>query len=208
MTSLATLTATTPGLPCRTTDPELWFSKSSSDRARAIAFCEGCPIRRECAQYAIDHQDISGVWGGTTLADRRQFWTGQRHRLDDQGRIRLVCGSERAYRAHFSYREQPGRDCVGGDCAAAHEELVTAQRRERLAAEHAKGGTSTGYFIHRRMGEPVCDGCREALKAERREQRERERAAGDRARAAWDARKAADRVTGRETAVQSLALAG
>ncbi|MFD4572068.1 WhiB family transcriptional regulator [Streptomyces sp. NPDC058417] len=208
MTTLHDLAAVTPGLPCRTTDPELWFSRSSSERALAVALCEDCPIRQACAQYAIDNRGVSGVWGGTTLADRSRFWTGQRHRLDEAGRIRLVCGSERAYRAHFSYREQPGPDCADGDCVAAHEELVTVRRRERLAAEHAKGGSAAGYFIHRRMGDPVCDGCREALRAERRERRERERAAGDRARAAWDARKAAERVAGPQAAVQPLALAG
>ncbi|WP_069773055.1 WhiB family transcriptional regulator [Streptomyces sp. LUP30] len=203
MTSLHTLTATTPGLPCRTTDPELWFSKSSTDRDRAIALCEECPIRRECAQYALDDREVSGVWGGTTLADRRQFWTGQQHRLDELGRIRLVCGSERAYRAHFSYREQP---C--GECVAAHEALVESERRAQLEAEHAAGGSSRGYFIHRRLGEPVCDDCREALRADRREQRERDRAAGDRARAAWDARKSADARRGLQIATQRLALAG
>ncbi|NUR42023.1 MAG: WhiB family transcriptional regulator, partial [Streptomyces sp.] len=39
MTTLAALAASTAGLPCRTTDPELWFSRTSADRTRAVALC-------------------------------------------------------------------------------------------------------------------------------------------------------------------------
>jgi hypothetical protein len=203
MTSLADLTATTPGLPCRTTDPELWFSKSSTDRAAAIALCQECPIRQACAQYALDDRSLKGIWGGTTAADRRQFWTGEQCRLDGQGRIRLECGSEKAYRAHFSYREQP---CV--ECRAAHDAVVEAERRAQLEQEHAKGGTSRGYFIHRRLGEVACAACRSGQGREAKARRERGRAAGDRAREAWDAQKGADALRGAQAAVQRLALAG
>lgn len=155
MTSLFNLTATTPGLPCRTTDPELWFSRSSSDRALAVALCTECPIRTACAQYALDNPDIRGVWGGTTLADRRSFRDGRPWRFDEQGRLRLECGSEEAYLSHFGYREQP---C--GPCAAAHEVHIEAQRRARLDEEHAKGGSTVGFWLHRRLGEAPCVACR------------------------------------------------
>lgn len=203
MTSLHLLAADTAGLPCRTTDPELWFSRSSSERALAVALCRECPIREACAQYALDNRDVTGVWGGTTTADRRLFWTGEPHRFDEQGRLRLLCGTERAYRAHFSYREQPCAECV-----AAHEEQVAGERRAQLAAEHTAGGSARGYFIHRRLGEAACAPCRAALGRKSREDRERQRAAGDRARAAWDARKAADAARGPQAPVQPLALAG
>lgn len=202
MTTLHTLTADTPGLPCRTTDPELWFSKSSNDRALAVALCLECPVQQRCAQLAIDEREAWGVWGGTTAADRRQFWTGEQCRFDEQGRLRLLCGSERAYRAHFSYREQP---C--DECRAAHDAQVAAERRVQLEAEHAKGGTSRGYFIHRRLGEAACVLCRAGQGREAKARRERDRAAGDRARAAWDARKAADTLRGAQATAQRLAIA-
>ncbi|MBL1107375.1 WhiB family transcriptional regulator [Streptomyces sp. 5-8] len=167
MTSLHDLTPTTPGLPCRTTDPDLWFSKSSTERALAQALCRECPLQQPCAQYALDNPELRGVWGGTTAADRRQFWTGEPCRLDEFGRVRLLCGSERAYRAHFGYREQPCEEC-----RAAHEEHVTAERRARLAEEHAAGGSVRGYELHRLLGEEACEACRgkrrEKSKARRR----------------------------------------
>jgi hypothetical protein len=160
MTSLATLTATTPGLPCRTNDPELWHSRSHTDRARAIALCQECPVRVACAQYALDHRDVRGVWGGTTAAERRSFWDGRPWRFDERGRLRLACGSVSAYHAHHTYREQP---CEA--CTAAWEEHLLAERRRRLEAEHAKGGTTTGYHLHRRIGERACDLCLGAMRA-------------------------------------------
>jgi hypothetical protein len=54
--------------------------------------------------------------------------------------------------------------------------FIEAQRRERLAAEHAAGGTQVGYFLHRRLGERPCAACLAGL--------QRERAAAARAREA------------------------
>ena len=203
MTSLNTLTATTAGLPCRTTDPEIFFSKSSTERERAKGLCQGCPIRTACAQYALDNPELSGVWGGTTAADRRSFRDGRPWRFDEQGRMRLVCGSEDAYRAHFGYREQP---CDA--CRAAHEEHITAQRRARLDEEHGKGGSGAGYFLHRRLGEAPCDPCREGLSAERACRPRSTPRGRARARAASVASGAAESVNGAPAAVQPLALAG
>jgi hypothetical protein len=204
MTSLQHLTATTDGLPCRTTDPELWFSKSSKDRGRAIALCGECPIRRACAQHALDDRDLQGVWGGTTDADRRQFWTGQAHRLDERGRIRLVCGSERAYRAHFTYREQP---C--DECQVAHEAHVTAGRRARLAVEHQGGGSSAGFWIHRSLGEPPCGGCRDAYLTLRSVgRRERARRGRHPSAGAAESLASTEALYGPQAGTQPLALAG
>lgn len=203
MTTLADLTARTPGLPCRTTDPELWFSKSSTERALAQALCRECPIRTACAQYALDNPELRGVWGGTTAADRRSFRDGRPWRFDERGRLRLECGSEEAYRAHFGYREQP---CSA--CRAAHEEHIAGQRRARLDVIHASadGGSTVGYWLHRRLGEPSCFNCLRAVQAQQALNRAR-RGRG-RPRGAARAAGASEAVTGAPAAVQPLALAG
>lgn len=209
MPTLADLTARTPDLPCRTTDPEIFFSKSSTDREQAKGLCQGCPIRTACAQHALDNPELRGVWGGTTAADRRAFRTGEPCRIDDEGRLRLLCGSERAYAAHHRYREQPGPDCVDGDCVAAHQAHVTEQRRARLAEEHAAGGSAAGFWIHRRLGEPPCAACREKWTAQQRAAMERRepRPGQGRARAAAAASRATGALRGPETGAQSLAIA-
>jgi hypothetical protein len=49
---------------CRSLDPELWFSETPSDIARAAAFCAVCPVRALCAERAEAAREQYGVWGG------------------------------------------------------------------------------------------------------------------------------------------------
>ena len=56
-------------------DPELWFPVGFTGPAieqaeTAKAVCRTCPVRTECLDEALTH-DYSGVWGGTTEAERR-----------------------------------------------------------------------------------------------------------------------------------------
>lgn len=204
MTTLADLTATTPGLPCRTTDPEIFFSSRPNDRALAVALCQECPLRRPCAQYAIDNPVI-GVWGGSAVSPTvRMRLRGQPWRFDDQGRVRMLCGSEDAYRSHMGYREQPCAECV-----AAHEEHITAQRRARLEQEHAAGGSTVGFWLHRRLGEPPCRECHGAFLAQQAVNRQaRARRGRGRARAASVTSGPAGALHGAPAGAQPLALAG
>lgn len=54
-------------LPCRSSDPELFFAESPVDVELAKALCLGCPLRTECLAGAIDRQEPWGVWGGELL---------------------------------------------------------------------------------------------------------------------------------------------
>jgi hypothetical protein len=35
--------------------------------------CVGCPVRMECLEVALADDDLVGMWGGTTGAERRQM---------------------------------------------------------------------------------------------------------------------------------------
>lgn len=41
----------------------------------AEVYCTFCPIKIECAQYAIDHNEEFGVWGGLTEGVRRKMYS-------------------------------------------------------------------------------------------------------------------------------------
>jgi WhiB family redox-sensing transcriptional regulator len=56
---------------CRTYPAWWWFAAST--RRRAIRICGRCPVRVDCLAFAVDHGEVSGVWGGTTPADRRDI---------------------------------------------------------------------------------------------------------------------------------------
>ncbi|PWI08347.1 hypothetical protein DIZ27_23195 [Streptomyces sp. NWU339] len=206
MTALHDLMIRTPGLPCRL-DPEPFFSDNTRERDAAVRACQPCPLRDACAEFAIAEREPYGVWGGTTAADRRSFADGRPWRFDEQGRLRQACGSESAYRAHHTYREKPGVDCVGGDCVAAHEAVVEARRRERLAEEHAKGGTGTGYFLHRRLGETACDSCKAGWWAQQKAAPAASSRRLQRPRAASGSSGAAGAVRGAPAAAQAFPIA-
>lgn len=66
---------------CRTADPALFFhpqnERGSTRRKRddaAKTICGGCPVRVECADYAIRAREPYGVWGGMTEEERDKVY--------------------------------------------------------------------------------------------------------------------------------------
>lgn len=51
-------------LPCRTSDPELWFAESPADVERAKELCRACPLTELCLDGALARREPWGVWGG------------------------------------------------------------------------------------------------------------------------------------------------
>ena len=42
-----------------------WFhSKNSEERNEAKNLCFSCPVRKDCLQWALEHREIWGIWGG------------------------------------------------------------------------------------------------------------------------------------------------
>lgn len=61
---------------CRDTDPELFFPVGSTGQAvlqlsKAKETCNQCTVKTECLRFAIDTNQDSGVWGGTSEEERR-----------------------------------------------------------------------------------------------------------------------------------------
>lgn len=59
--------------PCTETDPELFFpeGRGSVDSIIAKNFCNKCPVKDLCLEYALLDRVDEGVWGGTTYHERR-----------------------------------------------------------------------------------------------------------------------------------------
>lgn len=51
---------------CRQTDPDAFFPDKGERAEDAKAVCHRCPVQAECLQYALDHDERYGVWGGMT----------------------------------------------------------------------------------------------------------------------------------------------
>lgn len=55
---------TTPELPCRSGDADLWFAETPADLELAKAACGPCPLRVACLETALERREPWGVWGG------------------------------------------------------------------------------------------------------------------------------------------------
>ena len=60
-------------LPCRTFDPDLWFSDAPAELELAKSLCVDCPVRVECLEYALKYRIDHGVWGGCSERERRRI---------------------------------------------------------------------------------------------------------------------------------------
>lgn len=70
---------------CRDTDPDLFFPVGTTGPAieqieSAKAVCRSCPAQTLCLEYAIDTNQDSGIWGGTSEDERRQIRKRQQAR--------------------------------------------------------------------------------------------------------------------------------
>jgi WhiB family transcriptional regulator, redox-sensing transcriptional regulator len=62
---------------CLSADPDLFFPISTTGPAekqiaRAKTICAGCMVRLECLEFAMTHDQVYGIWGGTTAEDRQR----------------------------------------------------------------------------------------------------------------------------------------
>lgn len=61
---------------CREIDGDLWFPELGESVREAKAVCGRCPVRAECLDYALAHNEVFGVWGGLSVLERRALRRG------------------------------------------------------------------------------------------------------------------------------------
>ncbi len=73
---------------CNAADPDLFFPAGETGPAAgqiqaAKRICGGCDVREECLTYAIETNQVAGIWGGVTEDERRPIrrkWLAERRR--------------------------------------------------------------------------------------------------------------------------------
>lgn len=73
---------------CRDTDPDLFFPVGTTGYAlvqidRAKQVCGECPVHVDCLDYALETNQDSGIWGGTSEEERRKLrkaWLARRRK--------------------------------------------------------------------------------------------------------------------------------
>ncbi|MFM7225850.1 MAG: WhiB family transcriptional regulator [Actinomycetota bacterium] len=58
---------------CRGAQPTDFFPSDGTGVISAQHICDGCSVRSECLEYALEHQIEHGVWGGASERERRRI---------------------------------------------------------------------------------------------------------------------------------------
>lgn len=58
---------------CAQTDPEAFFPEKGGSTREAKRICRACGVRDECLEYALEHDERFGIWGGLSERERRRL---------------------------------------------------------------------------------------------------------------------------------------
>lgn len=58
---------------CQYTDPEAFFPNKGESPEPAQRVCVRCEVRPECLEWALETDQMHGVWGGLTARQRRRI---------------------------------------------------------------------------------------------------------------------------------------
>lgn len=58
---------------CAQTDPEAFFPEKGGSTREAKKICVGCEVKAECLEYALEHDERFGIWGGLSERERRRL---------------------------------------------------------------------------------------------------------------------------------------
>ena len=100
----------------------------------AIRICQTCPVKSECFEYAIKHEDF-GVWGGTTEEERRKYRKRYKISLesldDKRAPTHASCGTETGYQNLRQYwhrnKDKSRPHCPA--CYQAHQNTLIYDRK-------------------------------------------------------------------------------
>ena len=110
---------------CAQADPEAWFVEKGGSVAPAKKVCGACPVTAECLEYALEHREMFGVWGGLTERQRRPLLADRER---ESGAVRCASGH------HIL---AGGNVLPGGNCAACRDAVIKGHEARRLAKELA-----------------------------------------------------------------------
>jgi WhiB family transcriptional regulator, redox-sensing transcriptional regulator len=66
---------------CQNAEPELFFPISATSASaisikHAKLICASCLVRSQCLEYALEHRQEQGIWGGLTDTERQSLRAG------------------------------------------------------------------------------------------------------------------------------------
>ena len=58
---------------CAQTDPEAFFPEKGGSTRDAKRICASCTVREDCLEFALEHDERFGIWGGLSERERRKL---------------------------------------------------------------------------------------------------------------------------------------
>ena len=65
---------------CAQTDPELFYPEKGVSNRMAKRVCARCPVACQCLDYAMEHLEQFGIWGGKSERERQAMRRSGRER--------------------------------------------------------------------------------------------------------------------------------
>ena len=62
-----------PEAKCLQADPDTFFPEKGGSTREAKRICAECPVRSECLEHALEHDERFGIWGGLSERERRRL---------------------------------------------------------------------------------------------------------------------------------------
>jgi hypothetical protein len=114
------------GAACAGKPTEWWYPHRGDRGRQANEICASCPVAVECDDYATEHRDVFGIWGGVSGRARRRKLQGLPDKPRFVTRKPIPHGTDAGYAAHHR------RDEVSCEaCRVAHAH----RNRERASSE-------------------------------------------------------------------------
>ncbi len=58
---------------CQEVDTELFFPEKGGSAREAKRVCAACEVRPQCLEFALEHDERFGIWGGLSERERRRL---------------------------------------------------------------------------------------------------------------------------------------
>ncbi|MDO4792462.1 MAG: WhiB family transcriptional regulator [Buchananella hordeovulneris] len=58
---------------CAQTDPDAFYPEKGGSTLPAKAVCANCEVRQQCLEFALEHDERYGIWGGMSDRERRRY---------------------------------------------------------------------------------------------------------------------------------------
>jgi WhiB family transcriptional regulator, redox-sensing transcriptional regulator len=131
---------------CAETDPELFFVEKGGTARPAKRICGQCEVRAECLEFALEHNEGFGIWGGLTERERGMVKRG----MSDIPDAPVVPAAPQP--CHAGHLRTPDNVYSDGSCRTCKldrdREKREAERLARAGGTHP-GRDSIGRFAHR-----------------------------------------------------------